>query len=189
MRNADLPRQFDSICDSVGLLLERELTASPGIAVLERRRLEQVNQERSVAPDAEGNRLLSSLRVMQLDISRDGEGLRGTLAFVGADGARNNEIAASVPTRDPAALAHLLADKTEQYLKVPSDSTPADREAEAARFHSEYLLLLQHRDYIAAVHPLDAALALAPEQMDWRREMAWRSMQQAMCTSLISWPT
>jgi len=40
VRNADLPRQFDSICDSVGLLLERELTASPGIAVLERRRLE-----------------------------------------------------------------------------------------------------------------------------------------------------
>jgi hypothetical protein len=55
VRNADLPRQFDSICDSVGLLLERELTASPGIAVLERRRLEQVNQERSVAPSAEGN--------------------------------------------------------------------------------------------------------------------------------------
>jgi len=180
VRNADLPRQFDSICDSVGLLLERELTASPGIAVLERRRLEQVNQERSVAPDAEGNRLLSSLRVMQLDISRDGEGLRGTLAFVGADGARNNEIAASVPTRDPAALAHLLADKTEQYLKVPSDSTPADREAEAARFHSEYLLLLQHRDYIAAVHPLDAALALAPEQMDWRREMAMLLLDAAI---------
>jgi len=29
VRNADLPRQFDSLCDTVGLLLERELTASP----------------------------------------------------------------------------------------------------------------------------------------------------------------
>jgi hypothetical protein len=172
VRNADLPRQFDSICDSVGLLLERELTASPGIAVLERRRLEQVNQERSVAPDAEGNRLLSSLRMMQLDIGRDGEGLRGTLAFVGADGARANEIAASVPTRDPAALAHLLADKAEQFLKVSSDNIPADREAEGVRFHREYLLLLEHKDYLAAVHVLDAAIALAPAQTNWQREMA-----------------
>ena len=172
VRNADLPRQFDSICDSVGLLLERELTASPGIAVLERRRLEQVNQESGAAPDAEGNRLLSSLRMMQLDIGRDGEGLRGTLAFVGADGARDNKITASVPTRDPAALAHLLADQTERFLNVPTDKIPVDREAEAARFHREYLLLLQHRDFLAAVHPLDAAIALAPEQTSWLQEMA-----------------
>ena len=172
VRNADLPRQFDSICDSVGLLLERELTASPGIAVLERRRLEQVNQERSVAPDAEGNRLLSSLRMMQLDIGRDGEGLRGTLAFVGADNARANKITASVPTRDPAALAHLLADKTERFLKVPADGIPSDREAEATRFHREYGLLLAHHDYLAAVHVLDAALALSPEQKKWQQEMA-----------------
>jgi hypothetical protein len=41
------------LCPLVGLLLERELTASLGIAVLERRRLEQVKQERSVTPDAE----------------------------------------------------------------------------------------------------------------------------------------
>ena len=172
VRNADLPRQFDSICDSVGLLLERELTASTGIAVLERRRLEQVNQERGVAPDAEGNRLLSSLRMMQLDIGRDGEGLRGTLAFVGADGARGNEITASVPTRDPAALAHLLADKTEQFLNVPADGIPSDREAEATRFHREYGLLLAHHDYLAAIHVLDAAIALSPEQKKWQQEMA-----------------
>src|SRR5438552_14733450 len=87
VRNADLPRQFDSLCDSVGLLLERELTASPGIAVLERRRLEQVNKERSLPTDAEGNRLLSSLRMIELDIGQDGPGLRGTLALFGADGA------------------------------------------------------------------------------------------------------
>lgn len=172
VRNADLSRQFDSICDSVGLLLERELTASPGIAVLERRRLEQVNKERGVAPDAEGNSLLSSLRMMQLDIGRDGEGLRGTLALVGVDGAQADRITASIPTRDPAAMAHLLADKTERFLNVPSNETTAYREAEAARFHREYLLSLQHRDFLAAVHPLDAAIVLSPKQTSWQREMA-----------------
>jgi hypothetical protein len=172
VRNTDLPRQFDSICDSVGLLLERELTASPGIAVLERRRLEQINKERSVAPDAEGNRLLSSLRMMQLDISGDGEGLRGTLAFTEADGDRAGRITASISTRDPAALAQLLAEKAEQFLKAPADGIAVDRGAEAARFHHEYLVLSQHHDYLAAVHVLDAAIALSPEQKNWQQEMA-----------------
>ena len=172
VRNADMPRQFDGLCDTVGLLLERELTASPGIAVLERRRLEQVTKERSVARDAEGNRLLTSLRMIELDISRDGDGLRGTLALAGADGVRSAPITATVPTRDAATLAHLLADKTERFLNAPSDVLPANRAAEAARFHREYLLLRQHRDLIAAVHPLDAAIALAPEQTAWRTEMA-----------------
>lgn len=172
VRNADLPRQFDGLCDTVGLLLERELTASPGIAVLERRRLEQVTKERSVAPDAEGNRLLSSLRMIELDISQDGAGLRGALALVGADGARTNAVTASVPARDAAALAHLLADKTERFLKAPPDGLPPNRAAEAARFHREYLMLLQHRDLVAAVHPLDAAIALASEHSDWQLELA-----------------
>ena len=172
VRNADLPRQFDGLCDTVGLLLERELTASPGIAVLERRRLEQVTRERSVAPDAQENRLLSSLRMIELDIGQDGAGLRGALALVGADGARTKAVSASVPARDAAALAHLLADKTERFLNAPSDRLPPNRAAEAARFHREYLLLLQHRDYVAAVHPLDAAIALAPEQTSWQPEMA-----------------
>jgi hypothetical protein len=173
VRNADLPRQFDSLCDTVGLLLERELTASPGIAVLERRRLEQVNKERGLGADAEGNRLLASLRMMQLDIGREGAGLRGSLALVAVDGSRAPSISASVATRDAAALAHLLAERTERLWNVPLDGNSVDRAAEAARFHREYLLLCQHRDYIPAVRALDAAMALRPEEANWRQEMAW----------------
>jgi hypothetical protein len=171
VRNADLPRQFDGLCDSVGLLLERELTASPGIAVLERRRLEQVNKERGVAPDAEGNRLLSSLRLLELDVSQDSAGLRGNLVLLGASGTSTDRITASVPTRNAAALAHLLAEKIEQFLNAPADGFSASREAEADRFHREYVLLLQHHDYASAVRSLDAALALAPAQAAWAREM------------------
>ena len=171
VRNADLPRQFDSLCDSVGLLLERELTASPGIAVLERRRLEQVNKERSLAPRTEGNRLLSSLQVMQLDIGQDGAGLRATLMLVQADTPRTNVVTAASPSRNPAALAHLLVEKTERLLKLAPNGAPTAREAEAARFHREYLLLFQHRDYYPAVHALEAALALDLRQADWQRKM------------------
>ena len=65
----------------------------------------------------------------------------------------------------------LLADKIERFLKAPVDEISPRREAEAARFHREYLLLLQHRDYDGAVHALDAATALAPEEESWQREM------------------
>ena len=39
---------MDTLCDAVGLLLERELLRSPQVCVLERRRLVAVNQERAV---------------------------------------------------------------------------------------------------------------------------------------------
>jgi hypothetical protein len=171
VRNADLPRQLDSLCDSVGLLLERALTASPGIAVLERRRLEQVNKERGLPTDVEGNRLLAALGMIELDIGRDGDGLRGTLALIGADGTGTDRITASIPIRNPATLAQLLAERIERFLKAPMDGTAPDRKAEAARFHREYLMLYQHGEYMGAVHALDAASALAPEEEPWQREM------------------
>ena len=171
VRNADLPRQLDSLCDSVGLLLERELTASPGIAVLERRRLEQVTRERALPTDVEGNRLLSSLCLLELDIGQNGLGLRGTLALVSADGTRHGKITARIKTRNPATLAHLLRDKTKRSLKVPADGLPHNRAAEAARYHREHLMLLQHDDPIGALQALDAAVALAPEEEPWQREM------------------
>jgi len=45
-----------------------------------------LNKERSLPTDAEGNRLLGSLLMIELDIGQDGPGLRGKLALVGADG-------------------------------------------------------------------------------------------------------
>jgi hypothetical protein len=171
VRNADLPRQMDSLCDSVGLLLERELTASPGIAVLERRRLEQVNRERALPGARQEPSLLSSLQVIELDISRDGDGLGGTLVLVGGGGPRAEKITASVHTRNPASLARLLAERTEQFLKVPADGVTRDRKAEAARYHRECRMLVQHADKIGAVHALDAAVALDPEEELWQREM------------------
>jgi hypothetical protein len=110
--------------------------------------------------------------MIELDISRDADGLRGTLALAGGDGARSAVITTNVPTRDAASLAHLLARETERFLKAPLDGLLPNRAAEAARFHREYLQLRVQRDYKAAVRALDAALALDPEQTKWQEEMA-----------------
>ena len=171
VRNADLPRQYDSLCDTVGLLLERELTASPGIAVLERRRLEQINKERDLTLDAERSRLLASLRLIGLDIGRDGAGLRGTLGLTTADGSQTNGLQGSVPTRNAADLAQLLAQKVESLLQAAPSQAAFERQGEAKRFRRESKLLEEHRDYPGAVRALDAALALSSTEPSSTLEM------------------
>ena len=48
IRNADLPREMDSLCESVRLLVERRLLGCGTIVTLERKQLEAVNAEREV---------------------------------------------------------------------------------------------------------------------------------------------
>jgi len=80
VRNADLPRSLDGLCDSVGRLLERRLLASASCAVLERQRLDQINKERALPGNEADQALLASVVIMELECSRgpDGQGLRAT---------------------------------------------------------------------------------------------------------------
>src|SRR5581483_779173 len=133
VRNADLPAQYDRLCDSAGLLLERELTALPNVVVLERGRLAHVHQEQQITGDE--NQLLSSLQLLELDVSRDGNGLKGTLAVATADGGRTNKTEATVPSRDAAALARTLAARAKSLLGGSvSRLAQQDRIAEAKKF-------------------------------------------------------
>ena len=52
VRNADLPREMDSVCEVVAALLERQVLRFADTVVLERRRLQYVNEERSLVPSA-----------------------------------------------------------------------------------------------------------------------------------------
>ncbi|MCX7421114.1 MAG: hypothetical protein NT013_16450 [Planctomycetia bacterium] len=76
VRNADLPRSQDGLCEAVGLLVERGLSRSPDLAVLERRRLAHVNEERALPVVEPPKDLLASLTTIDLEIAR-GEGGRG----------------------------------------------------------------------------------------------------------------
>ena len=78
VRNADLPRELDSFCESVGLMLERRLLGSPSIVVLERKRLDHLNREKSLPKEDSQKELLASLYLLELEVSRakKGAGLR-----------------------------------------------------------------------------------------------------------------
>ncbi len=169
VRNADLPREQDSVCQSVALLLERGLLKSPGVAILERKRLEHVNQERRVTGSAAG-KLWKSLLIVELELGRDesGKGFRATALLTDVEGKVLRKFTAAIDRQNvPDLSRELQSQLTESFGGV---RTPASLDAgrEAARFAQEAALLHAHRDFEQAVRACEAACALAPNQADYR---------------------
>ena len=173
VRNVDLPHEMDRSCGLLGSTLERKLTALPDIAVLERGRLAQVNQERQLVEEA--NQLLGSLRMIQLDVSREGEGWRGRIALLEADGSLTNGISAAVTNREVEALAEALVLKVEDAQKAwRGQGGPGDRVAEGRKFYRETTLFRDQSDYLSSLQAMEAAFALAPDEPGYRLELVQR---------------
>jgi hypothetical protein len=83
VRNGDLPRHMDPFAEALGATLERQLLHHPGIATLERKRLEGVTREKGLAPDAATRELLASVLLVELEVARaaDGKGVRATVVL------------------------------------------------------------------------------------------------------------
>ena len=136
IRNEDLPRGLDPLCDSVGMLLERELIASPGVALLERRRLEQVNKERTLPTDAALQQLLASVVVCELEIAKteDGKGLKATAQLSTAQGKVLAKPTAAAGERNAGKLAQALLVEVAAALKTEPAGEEGNRTREARRF-------------------------------------------------------
>ena len=72
VRNADLPAEMNAFCQSLAAILERQLVNSSSPGVLERKRLEFVNQEKNLTPAVES--LLASVVTVELQMSRAPQG-------------------------------------------------------------------------------------------------------------------
>jgi len=182
VRNADLPRSFDTLCDSVGMLLERELIAAPGLAVLERRRLEQVNKERTLAPNAALEQLLESVVVCEMEIAsaENGKGLRASAQLSNAQGKLLAKPSVSVNSRNAGELSQVLLTEVAGALKAVRPGGEGNRTKEARRFGREAEFLLDHKDYIRALRTSEAAYALDPSDLTLRAGLAHSLLDQAI---------
>ena len=70
MRNADLPRDWDTRCQAIGRLLERRVLETDGITVLERHRLENVTREQALAVEGPERDLWASVVLIDLQVGR-----------------------------------------------------------------------------------------------------------------------
>ncbi len=172
VRNADMPRSMDGFCDAAGRLLERAMIASPSIALLERSRLEQLNKERAVAPQADRD-LLASVIVASIELSRNGaSGIRANLALTDSRGRALANLSAAAEKEDAASVVRTLAGELSKSLKSAPAVAAADELAEAARFYREAVLLAEHQDFVRALPAAEAAHALAERNLVYHAMLA-----------------
>lgn len=173
VRNADLPRSLDSMCDSVGLLLERRLTASPGCVVLERERLDQVNKERSL-PASKRQYLLSSLVLMELECYQgpDRKGLIVSARLANNAGKSLDGFSVTNQNANADELAVVLYEKIAGALKLKPGDFNEDRIKESDQFWQTAGFFLSHGNLERGLQDLEAAFALNPDNSDLERQLA-----------------
>ena len=174
VRNADLPRSLDGWCDSVGLLLERRFTASPGCVVLERERLDQINKERELPGNTGQQQLLASVVLLELECSRspDGKGLSASARLTDNNGNLLNDFSVTNQSRNADELAAALYQKISEAMKLKPGSTTDDRVRESDRFWQTAEFFLSHGDWQHGIQDLEAALALNPQNNGLRKNLA-----------------
>jgi hypothetical protein len=182
VRNADLPRDRDAFCEGLALILERRLLISPTIAVLERRRLEHVRQEKALPAEQPDKELLASVLLMELEVSR-GRGpreLRVVLTVSDSKGKPLTRIAAQAEEAKVEELVGALLSGAAKFLKTVPGGQGSDKTREAYRFFREARLLWNQNQLQPAIRTAEAAAALDPGQPD---------MQAALAQYLIEYGT
>ena len=162
VRNATLPRAFDSLCQSVGTLLERRLLDAPNLVVVERRHLEHVNKERALPVTDEWTDLLGSLVTVELELTRGPTqaGLKATALLKDGKGVDIGKVVADSAKANAADLADELTLRIAERVKAQPPQVAADRAKEAERFQREAHYLDGAGEFAAALQAMEAAAAL-----------------------------
>ncbi len=150
-RNADLPRAMDARCQAVAAMLQRSLTRCDDFAVLERKRLEHVNKERTLPAGSPAGKLLASLLTIDLEIGRgtDGKGLRAVALVHDAAGKQLAEARAAAADEDIASLAAGLLKELCKSLRAVHAPAAGDPAAEARLFFHEAWLWQQYDEQLS----------------------------------------
>lgn len=172
VRNLDLPRDLDGFCHAVGMLFEKQLTGSPDIKVLERKRLEHINKERALSNKEFANNLLTSLAIIELEIGRgqNEAGYRVT-AFL-SDSAGRTLGKCEYEALKAGNLSTTLSQKVIEFLQKKPVTLPINRTLEANRFLSEANFRLGHKNFAYALAAAESAYALNPDAQRIQHQLA-----------------
>jgi hypothetical protein len=164
VRNADLPRGMDRYCETLSAMLERDVLGFDSTALLERKRLDLVNKEKTLAQEAATRELLASLIVLEMEVSRgkDGKGIRAAVILRDNAGKELRRIIHEVDDPNGTGLLAPLSEKIRQGLQIAAASAPTNRSRESQRFLREARLLWTHKHYAQGLQAAEAAYALDP---------------------------
>jgi hypothetical protein len=170
VRNADLTAERNGFCETVDLLVERQLIGVPGLAVLERGRLGAVNMDRDLPAISVPTLLNESLRLIELEFSRGGltTGLQVRVTQKDSTGHQTMQTNVWTAGLDPVALAQSLTAVIARSLRTIPTTNTIDRLAEARRFNAETEFYSSYREYAPALRTAEAACALDPANLVFR---------------------
>jgi hypothetical protein len=173
VRNADLPSDQDVLCESLARILERKLLSSSSVVVLERRRLDQWTQEKSLPKEGPAAELLASLHFLELEISRAkaGRGVQAHVYLTESNGKRLGDVIAHAQAADASELVAPLVEGILQKVKA-APAPAGDRARESTRFLGEAKLAWSHKLWKQALESAEAAHALDPESTAARAVLA-----------------
>lgn len=162
VRNADLPRARNEMGESMAQLIERRLTCTPNVMLLERSHLDLWRREQELAFTA--GVLRTSAVLIDLEISRgnqDGQ-IRCAAYLSNGDGSVLHK-PSTEGSPNVADLADQLWTEICRALNVSGGGMTVDRRVEAAQFAQEADRLSAHGDWEKAFSRATAAYALDPE--------------------------
>ena len=167
VRNADLPLSANPLCDGVGRLVERALTNSPDIVVLERKRFELIKQEAALGQlrqQTSETKLLAAVLTGEIEIRHgDGEEIVASATITTAEGKQLDTVRAKADYQDPLLLAEGLGPQLAAAMKAAPAARMTNRRQEAGRFAREALFCRRQRQLDQAMTSLEAALAVDPQ--------------------------
>ena len=180
-RNAEFPRTMDVFCETVAYLLERRLVENPSVTTLDRRRLEAViSENRLPGVEDQGDALLPSLRLVELDFRRgaaDGE-VKVLARTTDAGGAWVAQPELAGPM-DAAALADQLQAALAEVLHAAPQAAAGDRAQEANRFRAQGKILRDRGLEDQSIQAFHAAYALDPGTSGQLEEYVSQVMEYA----------
>lgn len=165
VRNVDLPRTEDSALDGVARLVERRLNTAANLVVLERRRLEWLNEEQTDMLPGERERIRSAVVMADVEFMSDSAGREPAMRIqlTSSQGESVGTLVLPASLADMAGVAdHMAAGICSLMDGGCVDAVP-DRRREAAHFAAEARHALGHHQYEIALRAAEAAHALAPE--------------------------
>jgi WD40 repeat protein len=174
IRNADLPRDRDATCRSLGMILERQLLGLPKIGVLERKRLEFLNKEKQLPTEGGYQELLTSMLVIDLEFSKlqAGKGAKATAILSNGTGKELQRVTIEAKDLTGADVVDPLVLGLLKFLKDETSPKPVDRVREAIRFVREGEYAWTHKDQVPAIEALEAGFALDPANGETRAKLA-----------------
>lgn len=180
VRNAGVPRKYETDFANIVIEVERSLASAPGVAILERESLGMVNQERKLSESF--SKLKTSAYLLDFDFLPGPEvsHVNLSLNILDSSGKQLSQIKVDNCMKDPKATIETVLAGLSKFLSMPVPPTDkVSDKKEAERFFNEYSFCMNIKNFEGAERKLEAAIALKPDSPQYRFEMASFKMKKA----------